>query len=347
MSTTASASPSQRSPARRSPARRGLARPEWRLEWEGVDVTRDLAGMALSIAYADHLSGHSDTLEVALEDADGRWAGPWYPTKGDGLSLAIGYAGEPHLPCGDFVVDEMDLAGPPDTLTVRCLAAGIAGALRTRRDRAFEATDLAAVAHAVAADHGLEAIGIDAGLAMERVSQTDETDLAFLTRLAEEWGFVFSVRGDRLVFQPLEEVEGQPASVALDRADLSDWRLVDTTRLTYRACEVSYFDPHAGDTFTALVEADGAETAGDTLRRTIRSETAEQAEARARALLHRANARRATGTLTLPGEPRLMAGLVIDLAGLGRLDGRWLIEASHHRLDRAGGYATEIECRHV
>lgn len=328
--------------------RRGLARPEWRLVWDGVDVTRDLAGMALSIAYADHLSAHSDTLEVALEDADGRWADSWYPTKGDGLSLAIGYAGEPYLPCGDFVVDEIELAGPPDTLTVRCLAAGIAGALRTRRDRAFEATDLAAVAAAVAADHGLEAIGLEDGLAMERVSQSAETDLAFLTRLAEEWGFVFSVRGDLLIFQPLEEIEGQPASVALNRAALTEWRLVDTTRLTYRACEVSYFDPHAGETFTALVEAEGAEeTAGDTLRRAVRSETAAQAEARARALLHRANARRATGTLTLPGEPMLMAGLVIDLVGLGRMDGRWLIEASHHWLDRSGGYTTEAEVRHV
>ena len=41
---------------------------------------------------------------------------------------------------------------------------------------------------------------------VERKTQEKQTDLAFLSRLAREYGIVFSVRGDQLVFMDTEEM---------------------------------------------------------------------------------------------------------------------------------------------
>ncbi|XLM22140.1 phage protein D, partial [Chromobacterium piscinae] len=34
-----------------------------------------------------------------------------------------------------------------------------------------------------------------------------------------------------------------------------------------------------------------------------------------------------------------------DLAGLGKLAGRYLVESARHRIDRGGGYSTELEVK--
>ncbi|WP_406850629.1 hypothetical protein WH390_02055 [Candidatus Arsenophonus nilaparvatae] len=109
----------------------------------------------LGIRFTDQLSGQSDELTVELEDSAGRWRGAWYPGKGDTLSLALGRVGTPLRPCGTFSIDEIELSGPPDTVSLRGLSASVTTALRTRSYRAFEQTSLAAIARRIAQKHHL------------------------------------------------------------------------------------------------------------------------------------------------------------------------------------------------
>ena len=130
--------------------------------------------------YVDHLSGESDELEVRLEDVDGRWRGPWYPGKGDKLRAEIGYAGEKFLPCGEFEIDEIGWSFPPDEVSIRALATGISTPSRTRKSKGYEKTTLAAVIRAVAKRLGLTPAGEVADIPIDRVTQYQESNLAFL-----------------------------------------------------------------------------------------------------------------------------------------------------------------------
>lgn len=56
---------------------------------------------------------------------------------------------------------------------------------------------------------------------------------------------------------------------------------------------------------------------------------------------------RTAGSLTLPGNPKLVAGVTFDLTDCGKLSGKYLIESARHRLDRGGGYTTELEVKRV
>jgi hypothetical protein len=49
----------------------------------------------------------------------------------------------------------------------------------------------------------------------------------------------------------------------------------------------------------------------------------------------------------VPGNPKLVAGTTFELADCGKLSGKYLVESARHRLDRGGGYVTELEVKRV
>lgn len=321
--------------------------PVWRLEYAGVDVTREISRHVVQVGYTDHAHGEADSIEIRLEDADGRWRGAWYPAKGDQVSLLIGYAGDRLMPCGRFEIDELEFDAPPDTITMRGLAAGITPALRTENTRAFEGLTLRQIAETVAGNHQLQVTGTIDDIRIGRLTQLRERDLAFLKRLAEDYGHVFSVRGSQLVFHRVADLEAVEPVTSIDRRTMKRIRLTDRTRRIYRGAIARYHDPDTKQLIEQEVMAGDDAGTGDMLKILVRAENAEQAEAKARAALARANGITAEGTITVEGEPRLVAGNNVDLTGLGRLDGKYEITTSTHRIDRRSGYQTEIEVRGV
>ena len=124
--------------------------------------------MVERISYTDYLSELSGEVEIVIEDHNRRWQAAWYPTLGDQVSLAIGYRDEGLLPCGDFQIDQLELTGPPDTFTTRCLAAFITPAIRTLNSRGYEDQTLLGIARTIAEKYGLEVM-----------SALDVIDIAF------------------------------------------------------------------------------------------------------------------------------------------------------------------------
>lgn len=323
-------------------AARPVRTPFWRLTIEGRDVTREISPMVLSATYVDRLHGESDELVLQLEDSSGRWRDTWLPEEGDRVELQLGYAGEPLLPSGTFEVDQLESAGPPDTLTIRALAAGPTPELRTKRTAAYEGQTLRQVAERVAARHGLRITGEIQDVRLARLTQHEELDLAFLQRIATDYAHVFSVRGDQLIFHELAALDGAGDVAAIRRGAVSEYHLEIRTKAVYKAVEVSYHDPETKTLIRRTVEAEGART-GDTYRLKARVETPAQAEEIARARLRWLQRGAKKGTLTLEGHPRLVAGSNATLSEFGRFDGRYQVQSSEHRMGRDAGYQTTVQ----
>ncbi|MGU5158005.1 phage protein D, partial [Escherichia coli] len=64
------------------------------------NITSDIAPYVTRVTWSDNIKNESDTIEVELDDTDGRWLDKWYPGKGDTLTLKMGYQGEKLLSCG-------------------------------------------------------------------------------------------------------------------------------------------------------------------------------------------------------------------------------------------------------
>lgn len=322
--------------------------PTWKLSVAGVGVTADLAAFFLDISYTDHLKGSADEVTVKLRDDDGRFRADWYPTKGDALTLAIGYENEALLPCGRFEIDEATVSGPPDVAVWKAVSAPVGKSLRTKESRAYEATTLKGLAEQVAGRQGLRLVGTVDPVKIERISQSDETDLAFLSRVADEYGHVFSVRGDQLVFSKLDELRAAPPVAVIARTAVSRWSIKDKTHEVYAAAEISYHDPASKKLLTHRTEAPaGSATArsGDTLKVKTRCESLAQAQAKAKAALDEKNRGERNASISLEGAPALVAGATVRLSGFGKGDGVYLIERSTHTVSRSAGYATELELK--
>ncbi|WP_298438083.1 contractile injection system protein, VgrG/Pvc8 family [Geobacter sp.] len=320
-----------------------VRQPVWILEYETKDISVAIAPYVLQVIYIDNLAGESDELEINIEDRDHRWKNTWAPAKGDRIRLTIGYRGETMLPCGDFQVDEIEYNGPPDTVSIRCLAAGVTESLRTKNSQAFEGMTLRKIAERIAAGHGLTVSGTVPEIRVERVTQNRETDLAFLKRLALAYGYVFSVRGTQLVWHEQERLDQADAVAVVRRTGLAgSYTLRTKSSQVYRGCQVSYFDPKKKKLITHTFKAAGI-TTGDVLKLTERCESKAQAEIKAKAALRNANGRQVEGTLPLQGDQRLVAGLNVTLEGWGVLDDTFQVLKSRHVMERGGGYRTEIE----
>jgi phage protein D len=305
--------------------------------------------MVLSVSYSDYLTELSGEVEVVIEDHDQRWQASWYPTLGDQLSLAIGYHGEGLLPCGEFQIDQLELTGPPDALTMRCLAAFITPAMRTRNSAGYEGQTLLGIAETIAGKYGLSVISAPEvfDITFERVTQKHETDLAFLKRLAVEHDYDFTVRGTSLVFYSRTTLETALPTQTITRTDVERFEFRNRTHTIYRSAQVAYHDPMTKALIAQNAVAREAIPTGDVLKMVVRCENGQQALMKARAALHARNTLFAEASLVMPGSIGMASGNTIELSGFGEFDGAYMIMMARHRLDRAHGYTTRLEVSRV
>lgn len=323
-----------------------VQKPRWVLEYEGKDVSIDVSPYILQITYNDALQGESDDLEINIEDRDHWWKSGWFPQRGDKVRLLIGYEGEALVNCGLFQVDEVELNGPPDTVRLRALSAGVKESLRTKNTVAYENKTLEEIAKGVAKKHSLKLVGTISDAKRKwrprRITQKEEQDIAFLRRLGETSGVIFSIKDEQLVWHDLDLLDAADTITILKRTDLTRFTFRAKTDQIYKACTVSYHDPKTKKLVTHTEKADGV-TTGDTLKLTTRCEGKADAILKAKAALRGTNGRQIEGTVTLPGVPRLAAGGNVEVAGLGVLDGTYQIVKARHTMTRSGGYTTELD----
>ncbi len=317
------------------------AAPEFHIFFQGNDISKWVEPEALTITYTDVLEAESDTLEVELMDPNQNWCGPWWPGQGDTMTLQLGRLGETIRDMGSFTLDEIEHSGPPDKISLKSVSAPTDKALRSNRHAAYEETTLPSIAAEIAARHDLTVVGDLAEVPVQRITQADETDIAFLHRLSRDFGYIFSVKGGQIVFQDITALHALPAIRTFSRADLFSWKLAARQADTPSAVEESYWDPDDKDVTSFGGEL--GEGRADTLVLRGRSENAFHAARRVQAAIARASLGSIAGTLELDGDAILRAGVNVTLTELGKLDGRYRVDRATHKVDRSSGYTTSLE----
>jgi len=338
-------------PALRFPV---VPHPAWRLKYSqegrGGDISEDISPSVISVTYHDKEEHAASEIEVKVEDSNHLWQGPWFPQRGDVLDLSIGYTGAV-VPCGLFEIDEVFADGPPDVCTIKAISAYVTPALRTRFSRAYEGQTLRQIAATIALNHGLELVfdQVAPDVTLNRVTQKHETDLGFLRRIANAYGYGFTIRGQQLVFRSRLEAEAAPPIDTINRTNLMGFNFKTVTHQIYQAAEVSYFDPSLKALTTATATARRDASTGDTLSVPQRAETGQDATAKAEAALHGNNMAEVTGTLNGEGNTLWFAGFNVTVTGFGQWNGTYHIDRSRHSLRRGTteGYLTSIEVRRV
>lgn len=331
-----------------------LTLPNFTLQYEKKDITEDVKLYLLSIEYTDFLGEQSDELTVSFEDVDGKWIRSWYPSQGDKLTFSLGDQFTGLVDLGSFEIAEIEYQLMPSTITIKALATGISHGYRTRLSKAYENTTLAGIVKIIAKRLHLKLTGTVSEIKIQRITQYQETDVEFLTRLARQYGHTFKIVDKTLVFMENTELTKQDAVLIINPADVISGQFRDQIKNVPDKVVVSGYDAKKKQSrviskkATARRHADKnhKKTANDTLRIVVnRGESNEQLSARASAAISDAEDEQISGNLELFGNVQLVAGQIVQLKNYGLLSGRYLVKQAHHRVEKSSGYTTELEIK--
>ena len=126
-------------------------RPAYRILADRRDVTAAIRDRLLALTVTDVAGYQSDTLSLRLDDRDGKIE---LPRKGAALEVWLGYDERELAGVGRYTVDEIELSGPPDTLTVQAKAADMRATLKQHKTRAWPNTTIQDIVHTIAQEHG-------------------------------------------------------------------------------------------------------------------------------------------------------------------------------------------------
>lgn len=321
--------------------------------YNGKNISEEITKYITSLRYTDNTEGASDSIEIIVEDVDALWKNGWYPEKGAELTVSIG-KNNVYLDCGVFAIDKIQASGPPDTVSINGIGAGLNGQMRTKVSTAHANKTLLQIAQTVAKKNGLTVQGTVLPIVIERTTQHDETDLHFLNRIAKEYGYLFSVRGKKLVFLSMYDLEELDSKFSLDKKDIMSYDLSDDTLKTYSKVEVKYHNPKTAQVSTyveTVKNKDGVPftyiKSADTLTVHTKAENEQQAKAKGQAALYRANSLQQEGSISVEGNPYTCAGNNFELTGLGLFSGVYHIMKSEHSVDRSGGWIVDVEIKKV
>lgn len=201
----------------------------------------------------------------------------------------------------------------------------------------------------------MQLVGTIEPIQIKRVTQHREKDLSFLRRVAIEYGYVFSVRGGKLIFTSSYGLEGSKQVAEIDKTEVIDYTLREKTVHTVKNSEVKYHNPKTRSVISAKTEtvenADGISftriASADTAALRVRVENGQQAKAKAKAAYYQANSHQTEGTMHLVGNTKLVAGVAFGLTGFGKFSAKYYVLESVHVIDRNEGYKTEIAIKRV
>ncbi|HAX9985167.1 TPA: phage late control D family protein [Escherichia coli] len=196
-----------------------------------------LTRRVISLAMTDNRGFEADQLTLTIDDCDG---GVRLPKRGQKLGLALGWKGEALTDKGAFIVDEVTHEGPPDRLTITASSADFRQEFNVKREVSWHDVTVGQVVSAIAYRYGLKA-QISAsltGVEIDHADQTEESDISFLTRMADMLGAIATVKNGALLFiVPGQGVSagGQPLpSFAITRSsgDSHHFRIADRQAYT-------------------------------------------------------------------------------------------------------------------
>lgn len=173
--------------------------PAYMLTLDGTDITQNFSGRHISLTMTDNRGFEADQLDIELDDTDGLVE---LPPRGASLTLWLGWQGSALLNKGSFTVDEIEHRGAPDTLTIRGRSADFRGTLNSRREQSWHDTTLGVILETIAQRNKLTASVADTlkVIAVPHIDQSQESDAAFLARLADRNGASVSVKYGKLLF---------------------------------------------------------------------------------------------------------------------------------------------------
>lgn len=320
--------------------------PSYKITANDTDITDLISSNFISLTCSDSAGLESDSLTIKISDNDTiNW-----PTKGAALECWMGYKDQLYYK-GRFIVGDLDHDGPPDMITIHALASDMLGTIKEIRSKVWSNTSVADVIRQLASTHGLRA-AISARydtVYLSNMYQVNESDLHFITRLAQLVGATTSIKSGYIVFTTFGAASSASGialpTATINRSDTSSHSYQERGRNEYSRTSATYItlEPTVVDGVTHNIRRYNLVYAGESSGTTYHVEgylaTKELAEQAALSALLGLD--RSASTLSLDiqhGKPELVCEMpVVPVAFRKRISElKWVADNVTHTIDTAG-----------
>lgn len=310
------------------------------------DITNKIASRLQSLRIVDLPGGTSDYIELVLDDPDGKIEKKDLGTE---IKAYLGMDSNNLVDMGLYIFDEIEFEGPP--MQMRLLASSIdfLSAFKAAVTKTWDSVTLGDIVTTLAKKYGYQPhITPDLkSIAIPHITQATESDLRFLTRLADTYGAVFKAVDKKIIFKPQgdgKSVSGVDLPVTTITPDMvSSWSLDERGRPMYGAVRAGYYDYDL-----ALVKyvTVGTGDVKEELKTIYKSEL--EATSHAKAQYKKRQMATIAGRITLPATEKVLKTLKseyvlkLDKFRTG-VDGEYNITRVEHDLNKTKGYMLKVE----
>ena len=215
--------------------------PQAELTIDGRRFGTQAMSRIISISLTDKRGFEADELTIELDDHDGTIA---IPKTGSKITLKLGYQETGLVEKGEYLVSEFTASGSPDILSITARAADLAEALAEQVEKSWHKQTLYQIIETIAKKHKYEyIISKDyQNQKIDHIDQTNESDASFMSRLAEQYDAIATVKNGKLLFIPA----GESHSFTYSSSN------------SYQAVRAYYTDKKTGQKKEVLVNKDNA-----------------------------------------------------------------------------------------
>lgn len=250
--------------------------PVAKLTINGKPFNTDALSRIISISLTDKSGFEADELTVSLSDHDGKLA---LPPKSAEITIALGYIETGIVDKGSYKITEVSWSGAPDTLHITAQSADTSDRFSEAKEKSWHKTSLKEIIESIAAANGYTPI---IGKAyqdekIDHIDQSNESDAAFLSRLAERYDAIATVKHGRLLFVSSGEATtagGQPLpTIRITRNSGDQYAFRYSNTESYNAVRAYYIDKQTGKKHEVVITEDNYDPVKKTVTTTKKYKT--------------------------------------------------------------------------
>lgn len=321
-------------------------KPGFQISANGKDITSILSDRLIGMKIVDVAGWKSDEVTISLDMRDNRLA---VPPLGAILKVQVGYPDEGLWTTGSYKVDSIEISGPPSKLEVIGRATDFLGQMKAQQSVSWHQKTIGQIVAVIAEKTDLlPVISEDLkDVLIPHIDQTAESYMHFLTRLARDYGAIFKVKEQRLLF--ITAGTGKSAggldlpALLIERREILDYRFSGTGKNRFAGVKARWRNVPLNTDVVVIAGVDDPDAGVKEM--TFPFATEGEARAAADAALKKLQRREESLEITIVGKPQAKAMFPVTISRMGEpIDGAdWLIQRAEHNYN-SSGLITRIIC---
>lgn len=179
-------------------------------------------------------------------------------------------------------------------------------------------------------------------ITIHSIEQNNKNDCDFLNTVCEDYGLYIKVYCGKIIIYDVDVYESKNAVATYDIKDFDQWDYNTTLTGSYTGASIKYTKGDSNNELTLTVGFGSR-----LLNLNEKVDSLADAQLKACARVNKENRSAVTMTATIMANPKIVAGVCVQIKGAYQLNGKFFVDKVTHNIDAEGAYTMSLEMHKV